>query len=661
MSSSAEARSSHNSDDLDPFQLPSDEETPSRTPTSTAVTTDNDKHDVVHSASASASSSSPSPSPSSPTHVSGWEEQGDNQSSRPSMTPTQSHQSHQSHTSQASQGNGAQPQSYQPIPAPNIDMSNVTIVDAQKTTDHLGASNFIVYVIRSGNDEAKRRYSEFEALRSALVRLHPTLIIPPIPAKHSLSDYAVKQSKAKEDATIIARRKRMLQSFLRRCASHPALQTSAVLRKFLDGRWSWHEISTTPPITLLPKSNLKAPPLNPADPQASPAYTSLPVPSSSATPLRNANQRYLDSEAFTNRFAAHMSGSLEKTNRRVVRRWGDATGDFAELGAVLNGFSLSESGQLATAIERTGQASDSTFVSIGGLLQDWEQSMTEPLHEYVQFAQVLQKLLKWRHLKALQLELAQDSLDAKKLKLQELERVEAEAKRLERALETGGRGLQGSGSGYRGSSGGKSSVYGGAVESVETPSSNHDGRDHLGGSSEWSNGIDSSDSGPSASQSSRQHHRQTSSLSSSTTSAGSGGGSGYGLFSAIQQTFSSVLDVDPESTRRREISRLREEVLLLDEAVTLSLGDMKTVNEKIQSDLDRFQKIKIKDFKEVLKRSCTMHMEFCKVNLNNWVKAKEEIERIHRNDNNKEAAGEWPSKNMPESSLVKKERERDEM
>lgn len=134
----------------------------------------------------------------------------------------------------------------QPTPAPNIDMSNVTIVDAQKTTDHVGASNFIVYVIRSGTDEAKRRYSEFEALRSALVQLHPTLIIPPIPSKHTLSDYAVKQSKAKEDATIIARRKRMLQSFLRRCASHPELQHSDVLRKFLDGRWTW--VSGTVPL-----------------------------------------------------------------------------------------------------------------------------------------------------------------------------------------------------------------------------------------------------------------------------------------------------------------------------------------------------------------------------------------------------------------------------
>ena len=166
------------------------------------------------------------------------------------------------------------PTHHAPLPPPDIDMSTVTIIDAVKTTDHVGASSFIVYVIRCGSStEARRRYSEFEGLRSALVKLHPTLIIPPIPDKHALGDYAVKQSKAKEDATIIARIKRMLQSFLRRCAAHPTLQTDAVLRKFLDGRFTWHDISTSPPLSHLPKSNLKAPPSNPADPRLSDQIT----------------------------------------------------------------------------------------------------------------------------------------------------------------------------------------------------------------------------------------------------------------------------------------------------------------------------------------------------------------------------------------------------
>ena len=37
--------------------------------------------------------------------------------------------------------------------------------------------------------------------------------------------------------------------------------------------------------------------------------------------------------------------------------------DCSDLGAVLNGFSLNEEGQLAAAIEKTGQAIDATYIS----------------------------------------------------------------------------------------------------------------------------------------------------------------------------------------------------------------------------------------------------------------------------------------------------------
>jgi hypothetical protein len=89
------------------------------------------------------------------------------------------------------------------------------------------------------NAEARHRYSEFESLRSNLVKLYPTLIIPPIPSKQSIGEYAVKQTKAKEDLIMIARRKRMLQTFLNRLARHPILSNEHVFHRFLDGQVSW--------------------------------------------------------------------------------------------------------------------------------------------------------------------------------------------------------------------------------------------------------------------------------------------------------------------------------------------------------------------------------------------------------------------------------------
>ena len=47
----------------------------------------------------------------------------------------------------------------------------------------------------------------------------------------------------------------------------------------------------------------------------------------------------------------------------------DFAQDHAELGAALNGFSLNESGQLSTAIERTGQAIDTTYMSTSRLVR----------------------------------------------------------------------------------------------------------------------------------------------------------------------------------------------------------------------------------------------------------------------------------------------------
>ncbi len=205
---------------------------------------------------------------------------------------------------------------------------------------------------------------------------------------------------------MIARRKRMLQTFLNRIARHPILSNEHVFHRFLDGEVSWvrmplfgkgsapidllllkTEVLHSPPISLLPKNILKAPAHNPTDPNASPAYEALPNPSP-AHPLRRPDQRFLDSEVFTNKFASHLSGPMEKVTRRTMRRWSgwfltlftmpplvsilticsatppsDYAQDHMELGAIWNGFSLNESGELATAIEKTGQAVDATYVN----------------------------------------------------------------------------------------------------------------------------------------------------------------------------------------------------------------------------------------------------------------------------------------------------------
>lgn len=92
----------------------------------------------------------------------------------------------------------------------------------------------------TGQDlEVRRRYSEFASLRDALSRLHPTLVMPPIPEKHTMADYAANPTKAKQDQQIIDLRKRMLAVFLNRCRRMDAVRNDGVWWRFLDPNSSW--------------------------------------------------------------------------------------------------------------------------------------------------------------------------------------------------------------------------------------------------------------------------------------------------------------------------------------------------------------------------------------------------------------------------------------
>lgn len=352
----------------------------------------------------------------------------------------------------------------------------------------------------------------------------------------------------------------------------------------------------------------------------------------------------------------------------------------------MNGFSLSESGPLANAIERTGQAADSTFMAIGSMLQEWETTFTEPLSEYSQFGSILQKLLRWRHLKHLQFELAQDALEAKKLQLEDLERVEAEAARLNNALESGGRGLVRGQDGVNSSSAGqgrdgvwdsvnargntmKRSVYGSAAEAdnASIKSSNETASrasanipDRLTDSEEWTDPGSTNSPDPSrpispptatnggsafsGPPSRATHGNATRSTLAPRRNAGTNASgqasSGGGILGALSSTFHSVMDVDPEMTRRNTISRLKDNCAQLEEALDLTEKDLRYATLAIQADLDRFQRQKVKDMRNMALDFAKVHREFCRVNLESWKEAKEEVAKVTENNSG-----------MPESNL----------
>lgn len=180
----------------------------------------------------------------------------------------------------------------------------------------------------------------------------------------------------------------------------------------------------------MPKNNLKAPPLNPANPTAAHAW--LPVPSTSAklkpspgaanagtsmdrgdVPAaipgpdvlgrfppetkklseQDLDPYFINFEASTRELELLLQGNIEKVNRRTLSHLSTLSADLMELGARYNGFSLSEqSPTVATAIERVGQAADTSYIATEELSSSLSASFAEPMRESAQFASIVRKI-----------------------------------------------------------------------------------------------------------------------------------------------------------------------------------------------------------------------------------------------------------------------------
>jgi hypothetical protein len=109
--------------------------------------------------------------------------------------------------------------------------------------------------------------------------------------------------------------------------------------------------------------------------------------------------------------------------------------DLAELGARYNAFSLSEqSPSLATAIEKTGQAADNTYIATAELASQLSATFAEPMRESAQFAGVVRTVLRYRVLKRVQEEMAKDELEKKKALLANLKDQEEQSQRMNATL-----------------------------------------------------------------------------------------------------------------------------------------------------------------------------------------------------------------------------------
>ncbi|KAK3940535.1 sorting nexin-41 [Diplogelasinospora grovesii] len=525
----------------------------------------------------------------------------------------------------------------------------ILIIEAGKSAENGG--RYIVYTIKTGELIVRRRYSEFASLRDALTRLHPTLIIPPIPEKHTMADYAANPTSAKQDQQIIDLRKRMLAVFLNRCRRMEQVRTDGVWWRFLDPNSSWNEVLHSHPVASIPKSIMRAPPLDPANP--TPAHAYLPIPASSAklrTGGANADTSgagaqvfsrfppesntlseqeldpyFLAFEASIKELEGLLTGQMEKVNRRTLNHLSSLASDLSELGAKYNAFALSEPApSLAPAIERVGQAADSSYIATEELSSSLGASFAEPMRENAQFAGVVRNVLRYRVLKRVQQDMTTDELNKKRALLDQLERSEAEARRIDQYLSSS---QQIQPPPKRSTSVRESSA------STQQQQQYQHRRDGSGGDDTAS--IDSDfppthagdySSAPSAKIGAPE--RSVASSSPGHKKAASGNSITNKIFGPIRHAVQGVVDVDPERTRRDTIGKTRESIGQLEHAQIASAQDVKDASASILKDLRRFQREKEDDLKRYMLAYAKSQIEWAKKNKETWEEAKAEVDKI---------------------------------
>ncbi|CDH57023.1 sorting nexin-41 [Lichtheimia corymbifera JMRC:FSU:9682] len=459
------------------------------------------------------------------------------------------------------------------------DEQYIFITDAQKQSDTPAGKSYVAYSIRLSDIETRRRYSEFESLRKALCHLHPYLIVPPIPEKHSLVDYAALQTRVKDDLAMVKKRKRMLQTFLNRVARHPQLGRDHVFHRFLENGVIWSDVLHSPPLSTLPRNPLHMVLSKDSDLQHRNillASNLIPIPSPTYI-LKTPNPQFEESEKFTFRIANYMGNNLDKSQRKVIRRLGELANDYAELGAVYNGFSLNESGALANAIEKIGQAVDTSYTETAQMVASLEGDFSEPIQEHSQFAQIVKQVLRFRHMKHAQVEMIEDSLGSKKETLEMLQQMESEAQRLEHAI-----------------------------------SSPEISNDADGTAAEQINNS------PITSNTQVLARRSTTRPWSSPVR----------MMNAVGHQLQGMIDVDPEATRRNQIGKTKDAMEMLQGALDVTRKDLTEISSELKAELDRFQREKVKDLRDMLIAYAKIHARYCQKNLESWQEVRAEIDKI---------------------------------
>ena len=322
----------------------------------------------------------------------------------------------------------------------------VDIINSEKLVN----SSVIVYTIELSSPTTKivvkRRYSEFKSLRDNLLKLFPTLIIPPIPEKHSILSYLLNTINHSHEISIIEMRKRYFKMFLDDLIFQLdyKLKNCPLLHKFFDPNYElcWYNALNEPPVSLIPDNLLLANPINPADQNG--LYSLLPIVNGfdfnshidNLSNLKKINEDLyklndqvklyelkgfeqdlefsIPEELIQFEIKFHQTikilTDLNKLNSKTTKNYKSMVDTLIDLGGNLNNFSLQvyqqksgSNNELLEAIEKFGSTMDQSFLNfesfiLNQLVPQWQ----EPVDQLILYLQNSLGLIKFYKYKIVQ-------------------------------------------------------------------------------------------------------------------------------------------------------------------------------------------------------------------------------------------------------------------
>ncbi|ODQ80681.1 hypothetical protein BABINDRAFT_7388 [Babjeviella inositovora NRRL Y-12698] len=328
--------------------------------------------------------------------------------------------------------------------------SGISIIEAGKSTE--GASRgYIAYTIKLGENTVRRRYSEFESLRSILSQIFPLLLIPPIPGKSfNLKLLATPPPNGVDTETkLVEQRKKMLQLFLKECLKMEQVRDTQVFHRFLDPNSNFNEDLRTGEITDLPLNPLCSNPFNGLDTYKNILYSYLPPEvHTTSMDLESLHLQQEDNTKQTSLYeyislythiisSADLSFShdFDKANKKVSTTARKLTDYYTQCGNSFNSFSLSEPGtELSLLLERIGTSYDQVYLIEEGFIEFIEKRFNDYWKFYLQCFGTIRDVLAFRELKGRQCEYIRSSLASKETAWQAFQKSDDESQRLTQAI-----------------------------------------------------------------------------------------------------------------------------------------------------------------------------------------------------------------------------------